>query len=91
MKIVICGWGKLGYIIDELSTLSPNDLLYKTWLAENSIVLAWLINLMDPKISRRYLWFKTANEVWDVAYRMYSDLRNASQIFKIRLKLKEKK
>ena len=73
----------------ELPAPSPNDLSYKTWLAKNSIVLAWLINLMDPKISRRYLWFKTAKEVWDVARRMYSDLGNASQIFEIRSKLKE--
>ena len=91
VKIVICGWGKLGYITGELPAPSPNDPSYKTWLAENSIVLAWLINFMDPKISCRYLWFKTANEVWDAACRMYSDLRNASQIFKIRLKLKEMK
>ena len=40
MKIVICGRGKLGYITSELPTPNPTDLFYKTWLAENSIVLA---------------------------------------------------
>ena len=46
---------------------------------------------MDPKISRRYLWFKTAKEVWDAARQRYSNLGNASQIFEIRSKLKEMK
>ena len=73
VKIVICGHDKLGYITGELPAPNPTDLTYKTWLAENFIVLAWLINSMDPKISRRYLWFKTAKEVWDAARRMYRE------------------
>ncbi|KAK0598581.1 hypothetical protein LWI29_036055 [Acer saccharum] len=75
----------------ELPAPPLTDPTYKTWLAENSIVLAWLINSMEPKISRRYLYFKTAKEVWDAARRMYSDLGNASQIFELRSKLKEMK
>ena len=89
VKLVICGRGKLGYITGDLSAPPANDLTYKVWQAENSIVLAWLINSMDSKISRRYLFFKTAKEVWDAARKMYSDLGNASQIFEIRTKLKE--
>lgn len=89
VKLVICGRGKLGYITGDLPIPPPNDSAYKVWQAENSIVLAWLINSMDPKISRRYLFFTTAKEVWDAAKKMYSDLGNASQIFEIRTKLKE--
>lgn len=55
VKIVICGRGKLGYITGELPAPKTTDPLYKTWLSENSIVLAWLINSMEPQISRRYL------------------------------------
>lgn len=91
VKIVICGQGKLGYITGERPAHEASDQSYKIWLAENSIVLAWLINSIDPKISLRYLWFKTAKEVWDAARRMYSDLGNAYQIFEIRLKLKDMK
>ncbi|KZV50721.1 hypothetical protein F511_19633, partial [Dorcoceras hygrometricum] len=65
------------------------DPTYPTWLADNSIVLAWLINSMEKNISRRYLWFQTAKEVWDVVRRMYSDLGNTSRVFELRYKLKE--
>ncbi|KAG6490194.1 hypothetical protein ZIOFF_051479 [Zingiber officinale] len=44
---------------------------------------------MEPNTSRRYLWFQTAKEVWDVAHRMYSDIGNASQIFELLSKLKD--
>ncbi|KZV23338.1 hypothetical protein F511_02239 [Dorcoceras hygrometricum] len=89
VKIVICARGKLGFLTGDLPPPATTDPTYSTWLADNSIVLAWLINSMEPNISRRYLWFKTANEVWDAVRRMYSDLGNASQLFELRSKLKE--
>lgn len=79
------------YLTGELPTPKYTDALYKSWLVENSLVLAWLINSMEPQISRRYLWFDTAKDVWDVARSMYLDLGNASQMFEIRSKLKEMK
>ncbi|KZV19361.1 hypothetical protein F511_25096 [Dorcoceras hygrometricum] len=89
VKIVICARGKLGFLTGDLPPPATTDPTYSTWLADNSIVLAWLINSMEPNISRRYLWFKTAHEVWDAVRRMYSDLGNASQLFELRSKLKE--
>ncbi|KAL5856725.1 hypothetical protein ACOSQ3_004183 [Xanthoceras sorbifolium] len=77
VKIVVCGLGKLGYITGDLPAPPSTDPTYNKWLTENSIVLAWLINSMEPKISRRYLFFKTAKEVWNAARRMYSDLGSA--------------
>ncbi|XP_075499991.1 uncharacterized protein LOC142538567 [Primulina tabacum] len=66
VKIVICGRGKLGCLTGELKPPTHSDSTHKNWLAENSIVLAWLINSMEPEISRRYLWFHTANETFDI-------------------------
>ncbi|KAL5763277.1 hypothetical protein ACOSP7_019541 [Xanthoceras sorbifolium] len=91
VKIVICGHDKLDYITSELAAPPSTDLTYNKWLTENSIVLAWFINSMEPKIIRWYLFFKTAKEVWDATCQMYSNLDNASQIFKLRMKLKELK
>lgn len=91
VKIVICARGKLGYLTGDLSSPKSTDTSYQQWVVENSLVLSWLINSMEPQISRRYLWFKTAKYVWDATRRMYSDLGNSSQIFEIRSKLKEMK
>ena len=49
VKIVICGRGKLGYITGETKPPAQTEPTYQTWLAENSIVLAWLINSMEPR------------------------------------------
>ena len=47
LKIVICGRGTLGYITGELPAPKTTNPSYKTWLSENSIVLAWLINSIE--------------------------------------------
>ena len=56
---------------------------YSTWEAENSIVMAWLINSMEPKIGRLYLFYQTTKDIWDAVREMYSDLENISQSFEI--------
>lgn len=89
--IVICGHGKLGYLTGDLPSPMQSEPSYKVWMTENFVVLAWLINSVEPQISHRNLWFQTAKDVWDAARRMYSDLGNASQIFEIWSKLREMK
>ncbi|GMI81058.1 hypothetical protein HRI_001775100 [Hibiscus trionum] len=87
--MVIRGRGKLGYINGEIPQPTITDPTYATWELNNSIVMAWLINSMESHISRTYLLFKTAKEMWDAMKENYSDLGNASQVFEIKLKLKD--
>ncbi|GMJ04700.1 hypothetical protein HRI_004139200 [Hibiscus trionum] len=68
---------------------ASTDSSYATWELNNSMVMAWLINSMEGHISRTYLFFKTAKETWDAIKENYSDLGNASQVFEIKLKLKD--
>ncbi|KAI3697748.1 hypothetical protein L6452_30845 [Arctium lappa] len=51
--------------------------------------MAWLINSMEISISRTYLLFKTAKDIWEAVNETYSDLGNASQVFEIKMKLKD--
>ncbi|KAG8501502.1 hypothetical protein CXB51_003813 [Gossypium anomalum] len=87
--MVIRGRGKLGYINGEIPRPTTADPTYATWELNNSIVMAWLINSMEGHISRTYLFFKTVKDMWDAVKENYSDLGNASQVFEIKLKLKD--
>ncbi|GMI63405.1 hypothetical protein HRI_000009800 [Hibiscus trionum] len=51
--------------------------------------MAWLTNSMGSHISRTYLLFKSAKEMRDAVKENYSDMGNASQVFEIKLKLKD--
>lgn len=54
---------------------------YQRWEAEDSIIMAWLINSMEQKIGRTYLFYKTAKKVWDAVQEIYSDLENTALVF----------
>ncbi|KAG8497017.1 hypothetical protein CXB51_008247 [Gossypium anomalum] len=69
--MVIRGRGKLGYINREIPRPTTADPTYATWELNNSIVMAWLINSMEGHISRTYLFFKTAKDMWDAELDMY--------------------
>lgn len=71
VMLVIKGKGKFGYLSGAVSTPSKDTTDYQRWEAKNSIITAWLINSMGPKIGQTYLFYNTANEVWDVVQEIY--------------------
>lgn len=62
---------------------SPGAANYDNWVVENSIIMAWLINSMEPKKKRTYLDYKTAKDVWDTIQELYSDVENTAQCFEV--------
>ncbi|KZV33724.1 hypothetical protein F511_26487, partial [Dorcoceras hygrometricum] len=57
------------------------------WILENSMVMAWLINSMEPTIERTYLFLPTVKDVWYDVRETYSDLENSSQILELKTRL----
>nr|KYP62484.1 hypothetical protein KK1_017020 [Cajanus cajan] len=78
----------MGYLTGTSAAPPMTDPSYSNWDAENSIVMAWLINSMELKIGRTYLFCKTAHEIWTTVQEMYSDLQNSAQCFEIRSALR---
>lgn len=76
--LVIRGRCKLGYITGDVQCSNITDPTYANWELNNSIVMAWLINSMEPHISHTYLILRTAKAIWDAVKENYSDLENAS-------------
>ena len=87
VKLAIDGRGKLSHLNGEVSKPAANDPNLKTWRSENSLVIAWLINSMEPAIGKPHLFLPTAKDVWEAVRDMYSDLENSSQIFDLKSKL----
>ncbi|GAV64567.1 UBN2_3 domain-containing protein, partial [Cephalotus follicularis] len=80
---------KIRYITCKVQQPNVNDPTYKNWELNSSIVMAWLVNSMESRISRTYLFLQTAKAIWDTVNKNYSDLENASQVFEIKSKLKD--
>ena len=85
--LVIKGRGKMRYLIGAMIA-SPSDLsTYSVWEVENSIMMTWLINSMEQRIGRLYLFYQKTKEVWDAVKEMHLDLEDISQSFGGRSKI----
>ncbi|XP_024038874.1 uncharacterized protein LOC127898956 [Citrus sinensis] len=91
VKLVIDGKGKLGHLTGEVTKPAAGDPSLPTWRSANSMVIVWLINSMEARIGKPYLFLSTAKAVWDAIRDTYSDLENSSQIFELKTQLWQSK
>ena len=89
--LVIKGKGKVGYLTNEIVKPSQNSIAYGVWEAKNAIVMAWLVNSMEPKVGKTYLFYKTTSEIWNVVREIYSNLENTAQSFQVRSTIRSTK
>ncbi|KAF7808202.1 Retrovirus-related Pol polyprotein from transposon TNT 1-94 [Senna tora] len=83
MIMFITGKGKEDYLTNSTKP-QPDDPKFKTWNAENQMVMSWLINSMDLEIGQDFMFFATAAEIWKAAKESYSDVKNTAELFEIK-------
>ena len=87
-QMVICGRRKIGYVHDTIKKPKETDPTFHIWDANNSIIIAWLVNSMEENIGENYMYYSTAKELWDTVNRAFSDLENLAQMFELRDKVR---
>ncbi|EXC33077.1 ADP-ribosylation factor GTPase-activating protein AGD4 [Morus notabilis] len=82
VMLFIRGRGKTGFLTG--ATQKPKEGLesIETWESENALIMSWLINSMEPTISKTYMFLATAQEIWEAAKETFSDLGNSAQNYK---------
>ncbi|KAJ4942683.1 hypothetical protein NE237_000049 [Protea cynaroides] len=57
------GRGKMGYLTGNAKEPAVEDPLHAVWDAENSMVMAWLVNSMEEEINSNYMCYPTTKEL----------------------------
>ncbi|KAK6129039.1 hypothetical protein DH2020_037219 [Rehmannia glutinosa] len=83
MMMSICGRGREDYLTGAISQPSSTNPQFKTWRAENNLVMSWLINSMTTEIGENFLLYSTAKEIWDAARDTFSSTDNTAELFQI--------
>lgn len=87
VKLVIVGKGKWGYLTGETPIPNRSDPGFLVWSSENSTIISWLINSMEPAIGKPFLFIPTAQGVWEAVRETYSDFEDHSQLFELNSKM----
>lgn len=53
--------------------------------------MAWLIHSMDKSIGDSYLFYSTTQEIWDVVALAHSNLKDSSQVYEFRNRIRDSK
>ncbi|RYE03343.1 MAG: hypothetical protein EOP33_09685, partial [Rickettsiaceae bacterium] len=77
----ISGRGKDDYLTGVATSPVIEDPTFKSWKAENSMVMSWLINSMLPEIGETFLLYRTAAEIWQAAREIFSNSEDMSELF----------
>ncbi|KAA8542957.1 hypothetical protein F0562_024120 [Nyssa sinensis] len=70
---------------------TATDPMLKQWRSSNSLVMSWLLNSMQPHISRGFLFLKTTYEIWTAVAQTYSQVGNDARIYDLRMRVHETK
>ncbi|PNY16264.1 hypothetical protein L195_g012979 [Trifolium pratense] len=78
---------KFGFLTGDMEKPDEGDFAYRQWKCENSLIILWLVNSMEPAIRKSFMFLSSAKEVWEAVRDTYSDIDNSYHIFFLKSKL----
>nr|QIA97902.1 hypothetical protein AP_R.00g000020-v1.0.a3 [Amaranthus palmeri] len=84
MHLGISGRDRLKHIIDDRPP--TDDPTYNQWSRNDSIVISWILENIDPDLVSQYLDYPTAKNLWRGIETVYSSGRDGLQIFYLTVK-----
>ena len=82
MGMAMGGAKRIGYINGYIKEPSKEDPKYEDWESENMLVMNWILNSLEPLISKSCRCCKSAHELWTDIEAAYSH-RNENKYAKI--------
>ncbi|TYH10286.1 hypothetical protein ES288_A07G166500v1 [Gossypium darwinii] len=83
VKIFLLGRERLGYVTGEIKKSAVTDTDFAKWMRDNGQVMTWLLNSMTPSISRNFLLYTTAAEIWSAVRETYSSTDNIAKFYHV--------
>lgn len=84
IRTILKGKGKGIHLTDNAP--DEKDAMFKSWDEEDSMIMAWMWNLMIPEISDTCMFLKSAKEIWEAVEQTYSKAKDAAQIYEVKVK-----
>nr|DAD26587.1 TPA_asm: hypothetical protein HUJ06_028055 [Nelumbo nucifera] len=74
---------KEDYLTENITKLDEKDAGYRICQRDNSQVMSWLVNSMEPHIGENFLLYETTAEIWEAAKDTYSHKDNTPKLVTI--------
>ena len=84
VKTYLKGKWRLNHILG--TGPKKGDPTFEEWDKDDSMIMSWLWDSVDPAISDTYMFLTTAKEIWDSIRQTYSKARDVAQVYEIKVK-----
>ena len=79
------GKGKLSHL--DGPTPNEEDPKFEAWDEEDSLIMSWLWDFMQPKISGNCMFLSTTKDIWDTVKHTYSRVKDVALAYEIKTKI----
>ena len=84
VRTYLKGKGKISHLLG--TGPEKTDPGFVTWDEEDSMIMSWLWDSMEPAISDTCMFLASAKGIWEYIQRTYSKARDAAQVYEIKIK-----
>jgi gag-polypeptide of LTR copia-type len=81
----------LNHITDHQNSPIKTDPYYNQWIATDKLVRLWVLNSMEPPISRLFFSSNSAFDLWQTVKDMFGQQNNFDRIFQLKRELYQTK
>ncbi|XP_049931518.1 alpha-thujene synthase, chloroplastic-like [Nymphaea colorata] len=86
-RLFLSGTSKISYINGKTKAPATTDPSYDQWESEKDMVMAWLLNSMEPSIANLFTYQDTAHGIWEALKERYSEQNNLDRVYQIQCKI----
>ena len=84
VSLALGGRSKLGYINGNIEPPALTSLTYDAWLCNDQLVMSWVLNSMEPKLSELFSYSDSSHLLWEAIKEMYGSQNNAARVFQLK-------
>ncbi|XP_050104602.1 uncharacterized protein LOC126584179 [Malus sylvestris] len=78
---------KTGYINGSIKPPETTSLSYDAWLCNDQLVMSWMLNSMEPKLSELFSYLESLYILWEAVKEMYESQNNTAHVFQLKKNL----
>ncbi|EEF32144.1 conserved hypothetical protein [Ricinus communis] len=87
--VALGGRSKLIFINQENGMPDPSSSAYSSWLSQDQLVISWLLNSIEPKVSEIFSYSTSSFDLWIAVKEMFGDMNNAARVFQLKKDLSD--
>ncbi|XP_070667499.1 uncharacterized protein [Malus domestica] len=84
VSLALGGRSKLGFINGSSKPLESTSPTYDAWHTIDQLVMSWLLNSMEPKLSKLFSYSESSFLLWESIKDMYGSQNNSVRIFQLK-------